>query len=137
MTKLPEIMVPIQIFVYNHLIIVTQWNQQKISKKNTETDSQRLFIQFLVRLFLSMTSFQSVFWSSLYFLLILLFAATFAFYLCIFLFSFAFFSPYSAHFKRKKGDATTGGWYTPHLIQQEIQLGKAKSSFRHQDDQQC
>ena len=45
-----------------------------------------------------MTPFQSVFWSSLYFLLALLFAWFSRFYLCLFLFSFAFLSPYSAHF---------------------------------------
>ena len=42
--------------------------------------------------------FQSFFWSSLYFLFLLLFARYSPFYLCLFLFSFAFLSPYSAYF---------------------------------------
>ena len=42
--------------------------------------------------------FQSFFWSSLYFLFLLLFARYSTFYLCLFLFSFAFLSPYSAYF---------------------------------------
>ena len=41
---------------------------------------------------------RSVFWSSSYFLLTLLFARYSPFYLCLFLFSFAFLSPYSAYF---------------------------------------
>ena len=47
---------------------------------------------------LLMTPFQPVFWSSLYFLLTLLFARYSPFYLCLFLFSFAFLSPYSVYF---------------------------------------
>ena len=53
---------------------------------------------FVVRFSLLMTSFQSVFWSSLYFLFTLLFARYSPFYLCLLLFSFAFLSPYSAYF---------------------------------------
>ena len=53
---------------------------------------------FVVRFSSSMTSFQSVFWSSLYFLFTLLFARYSPFYLCLLLFSFAFLSPYSAYF---------------------------------------
>lgn len=53
---------------------------------------------FVVRFSLLMTSFQSVFWSSLYFLFTLLFARYSPFNLCLLLFSFAFLSPYSAYF---------------------------------------
>ena len=53
---------------------------------------------FVVRFSSSMTSFQSVFWSSLFFLFTLLFARYSPFYLCLLLFSFAFLSPYSAYF---------------------------------------
>ena len=52
----------------------------------------------MVRFSLLMTPFQSVFWSSLYFLFTLLFARYSPFYLCLFLFSFALLSPYSAYF---------------------------------------
>ena len=45
-----------------------------------------------------MTLFQSVFWSSLYFLLTLPFVRYSPLYLCLFLFSFAFLSLYSACF---------------------------------------
>ena len=41
-----------------------------------------------------MTSFRYVLWTSLYFLLALLFARYSPFYLCLFLFSFAFLSPF-------------------------------------------
>ena len=44
------------------------------------------------------TPFQFVFWNSLYFLLTLLFAGYSPFYICLFLFSFAFLSPFSAYF---------------------------------------
>ena len=44
-----------------------------------------------------MTPFQSVFWSSLCFLLTLLFAVNSPFDLCLFLLSFAFLLPYSAY----------------------------------------
>ena len=48
----------------------------------------------MVRFSLLMTPFQSVYWSSLYFLLALLVARYSPFYLCLFLFP----SPYSAYF---------------------------------------
>ena len=52
----------------------------------------------LVRFSLLMTPFQFVFWSSSYFPLTLLFAGYSPFYICLFLFSFAFLSPFSAYF---------------------------------------
>ena len=57
-----------------------------------------LLESFVVRFSLLMTSFQSVFWSCLYFLLTLLFAIYSPFYLCFSLFSFAFLSSCSAYF---------------------------------------
>ena len=53
---------------------------------------------FVVRFSLLMTTFQSVFWSSLYFLLTLLFARYSPLYVSLFLFSFAFPSPHFAYF---------------------------------------
>ena len=54
---------------------------------------------FVVRFSLLMTTFQSVFWSSLYFLLTLLFARYSPLYVSLFLFSFAFPSPHFAYFR--------------------------------------
>ena len=53
---------------------------------------------FVVRFSLLMTTFQSVFWSSLYFLLTLLFARYSPLYVSLFLFPFAFPSPHFAYF---------------------------------------
>ena len=53
---------------------------------------------FVVRFSLLMTTFQSVFWSSLYFLLTLLFARYSPLYVSLLLFSFAFPSPHFAYF---------------------------------------
>ena len=53
---------------------------------------------FVVRFSLLMTTFQSVFWSSLYFLLTLLFARYPPLYVSLFLFSFAFPLPHFAYF---------------------------------------
>ena len=53
---------------------------------------------FVVRFSLLMTTFHSVFWSSLYFLLTLLFARYSPLYVSLFFFSFAFPSPHFAYF---------------------------------------
>ena len=53
---------------------------------------------FVVRFSLMMTPFHFVFWSSLYFLLTLLFTGYSPFYIRLFLFSFAFLSQFSAYF---------------------------------------
>ena len=49
-------------------------------------------------LLFDVTPFQFVFWSSLYFLLTLLFAVYSPFYICLLLFSLAFLSPFSPYF---------------------------------------
>ena len=57
----------------------------------------RIFLVLSSLPFFLGSSLQSVFWSSSYFLPTLLFAGYLPFYLCLFLFSFAFLSPYSAY----------------------------------------
>ena len=72
----------------------------KCKGKPTYDKTYLLFFResFVVRFSLLMTSFQSVFWSCLYFLLTLLFAIYSPFYLCFPSFSFAFLSSCSAYF---------------------------------------
>ena len=68
-----------------------------LSLRETQKDMTYLLFflrTFIVRFSLLMTSFQSVFWSSLYFLLALLFARFSPLKLCRFLFCFALLSPY-------------------------------------------
>ena len=71
-----------------------------LAKEKTQirSDLPPLLSQILLRFSLLMIPFQSVFWSSLYILLTLLFARYSLFYLYLFLFSFAFLSPYYVYF---------------------------------------